>query len=63
VLDGFLDFADHDLGERGRGGAQVFHLQPTHGERVGQLLGGQRRVAEFAQPGLGELHVVLYASG
>ena len=59
MLHGFLDLADHDPGERRRDRAQFFHLQPAHGERVGQLLRGQRRVAEFAQPGLGELHVVL----
>jgi hypothetical protein len=58
MLDGFLDLAHHDLGERGRDGTKVFDLQPAHREHVGDLLGGQRRVAELAQPGLGKLHGV-----
>ena len=58
MLNDFLDFADHDARERRRDRAQFFHLQPAHGEGVGNLLRGQRRIAEFTQPGLGKLHLV-----
>ena len=56
VLHGFLDFAHHNVGKRRRHGSQLFNLQAGHGQRVGEFLGGQRGVAKFAQPGLGELH-------
>ena len=46
---------DHALARR-RHGAGVFHLQPGHGQQVGQFGGGDGRVAELAQPGFGELH-------
>ena len=38
---------------------QIFHLETAHGQRVGQFLSGQGRIAELAQPGLGKLHVRL----
>ncbi len=56
VLHSLLDLADHDFGERRRDRAQLFDLQACHGQGVSQLLGGQRWIAEFAQPGLGKLH-------
>ena len=58
VLHGLFDFAHDDLGKGRRHGAQLFDLQAGHGEGVRQLLGAQRGVAEFAQPGLRELHGV-----
>ena len=57
VLHGILDFTDHDLGERRGHGLEFFHFEAGHGQGVGQLLGRQGRVAEFAQPGFGKLHV------
>ena len=51
-----LDFGHHDLAERRRGRAGFFHLKAAHRQGVSQLLGIQRRVAELAQPGFGELH-------
>ena len=59
VLFGFLDLADHDGGEGRRHGRQLFHFQAGHGQGIGQLLGGERRVAEAAEPGFGKLHGVL----
>ena len=59
MLDRLPDFADHDLRERWRRRSQLFHLQPAHGQRIGQLLACERRIAEFAQPGLGKLHFVV----
>ena len=52
----FADFTDHDARERRGHGLELFHLQAAHGEGVGQLLGGQRRITELSQPGLGKLH-------
>ena len=51
-----LDFGHHDLAERRRGRAGFFHLKAAHRQGVSQLLGIQRRIAELAQPGFGELH-------
>ena len=56
VLHGFLDFTDDDADERRRDGVELFHFQTSHGQGVGELLGGQRRVAELTQPGFRELH-------
>ena len=42
--------------ERRRHRAQVFDFHARHRQQVGQLRGGQRRIAELAQPGFGELH-------
>ena len=56
VLRGLLDFGHDDASERRRDRLQFFHLQPGHGERISQLLGGQRRVADGAEPGFGKLH-------
>ena len=56
VLHGFLDFTDHNLCERRGHGLEFFHFKTGHGQGVGQLLGRQGRVAEFAQPGFGKLH-------
>ena len=57
VLYRFLDFAHHDFGERRGDRFELFHFQASHGQGVGQLLGRQGRVAEFAQPGFRKLHV------
>ena len=56
MLHGLLDLADDDLRERGRHGRQFLDLQAGHGQGLGQFLGGQGRIAEFTQPGFGELH-------
>ena len=56
VLHRLLDFAHNDVAKRRRDGLDLFNFKAGHGERFGQLLGGQGRVAEFAQPGFGELH-------
>ena len=56
VLNGFLDFTDHDAGERRRHRLELFHFQTGHGQGVCDLLGAQGRVAEFAQPGFWKLH-------
>ncbi len=63
MLLGSLDLADDDLGERRCHGLQLLHLQAGHGQGVGQLLGGQRRIAELAQPGFGKLHIRLFGVG
>jgi len=55
---GAQDLGHDDAGKRRRHRAQVFDLHARHREQVGQLLGAQRWVAELAQPGLGELHVI-----
>ena len=56
VLLRLFDFADHDASEGGSDRLQLFHFEPRHGERVGQLLGGQRWVAKTTQPGFWKLH-------
>ncbi len=56
MLHRFPDFADDDLAERRRNRLEVFHLQASHGQGLGQLFGAQGRIAEFAQPGFGKLH-------
>ena len=56
VLHGFLDFTDHDFGERRSHRLELFHFKTRHGQGVGQLLGRQGRVAELAQPGFRKLH-------
>ena len=58
MLLGRLDLADHDEAERRCGRLALLDLEPTHGERLGQFGAAERRVAEFAQPGLGKLHLV-----
>src|SRR5256885_17231969 len=63
MLLGSLDLTDDDLGERRRHGLQLLHLQAGHGQGVGQFLGGQRRIAELAQPGFGKLHIRLFGVG
>ncbi len=52
------DVADDHAGEGWRDRTQLFDLHAGHGEQLGQRFGGDRRIAELAQPGLGELHVV-----
>ena len=56
ALHGFLDFTDDDLGEGWCHRLELFDLQAGHGEGIGELLGIERRVAEFAQPGFWKLH-------
>ena len=56
VLHSFFDFTHHDASERRCNGLEFFHFQTCHGQGIGQLLGGECGVAEFAQPGFGELH-------
>ena len=53
---GAKHFGDDDIREWRRGGSHLFHLHAGHRQQVGQLGGGDGRVAEFAQPRLGELH-------
>ena len=62
VLHRLAYLADHDAGEGRRNRAELLDLQPAHGEGVSQLLGRQRGVAKFAQPGLGKLHGVVSCS-
>ena len=50
------DLPNHHTGERRRNRAQLLNLEPAHGQRVGQLFGGNRWIAKMAQPGLGKLH-------
>jgi hypothetical protein len=57
MLHSFLDFADHDLGERRGHGLELFHFETSHGQCFSQLLGRQGWVAELAQPGFRKLHV------
>jgi hypothetical protein len=57
MLLGLDDLGHHDVRERRRHRAHLFHLQAGHGQQIGQLLGGDRWVAELAQPGFRELHV------
>ena len=47
----------------GATGRRSLDLQAGHRQPVGELGGRDRRVAELAQPGLGELHVVSSAGG
>ncbi len=50
-------YLPHDhAGKSGGERAKFFDLQTGHGQGVGQLLAGQGRVAEGAQPGFGKLH-------
>ena len=56
VLLGAQDLAHHHTGEGRRDRVQLFDLQTGHGQGVGQLLAGQGRIAEGAQPGFGKLH-------
>ena len=56
VLLGRFDLAHHDLAKGRRDRLELFDLQAGHGQHIGQLTGGERRVAEFAQPGFRELH-------
>jgi hypothetical protein len=56
VLHRFDDFTHHHLAEGRCHRTQLFHLQTGHGQGVGELLGAQGRVAEFAQPGFRKLH-------
>jgi hypothetical protein len=41
-----------------RNGFEFFDFQTCHGQDLGQLLGGDGRVAKLAQPGFGELHSI-----
>ena len=63
VLNGFFDLTHNDFVERGRHGLELFHFEAGHGQGVSQLLGRQGRVAEFAQPGFGKLHVACLGLG
>ena len=56
MLHRLHDFTHHHLAERGGNRAQLFHLETGHGQGIGELLGAQGRVAEFAQPGFRKLH-------
>ena len=56
MLNSFLDFTNNNFGKRRRHRHSLFHFKTGHGQGIGQLLGGQGRVAEFAQPGFGKLH-------
>ena len=51
------------LRERRRDGRAAPPLPARPSSACRPVLGGQRRVAEFAQPGLGELHVLVLVSG
>ena len=58
VLFGTENFG-HDHTRKGRRNRiEFFDLKPSHGERIGQLLGGEIGVAKFAQPGFRKLHAV-----
>ena len=48
---------DDDAAERRRDRAQVLDLEPGHRQPLGELGRADRRIAELAQPGFGELHV------
>ena len=56
VLHGFFDFTDHNARESGSNRLQLLHFQTSHGQGVGQLLGGQVGVAILAQPRFRKLH-------
>ena len=56
VLLHFFYFTHHHFGEWGCHGLQVFHLQPRHGQGVGELCSGELGIAKLAQPGFWELH-------
>ena len=58
MLHGFHDFTDNDVGEWRRNWLEFFNLKSGHGQGFGELLGAERRVAKFAQPGFWELHGV-----
>ena len=58
VLHGLFDFGHHNAAKSRRRRVKLFHLQPCHGERIGQLLRGKRRITKFAQPGFRKLHSV-----
>ena len=58
VLHGLFDFGHHNAAESRRRRVKLFHLQPCHGKRIGQLLRGKRRITKFAQPGFRKLHSV-----
>ena len=51
MLHGFHDFADHDMGKRRSDRLEFFNLKSGHGQGFSELLGAERRVAKFAQPG------------
>jgi hypothetical protein len=52
---------DDDAAKRRRDRPQRFDLEAGHGEPFGELGGRDRRIAEFAQPGFGELHAAAVA--
>jgi hypothetical protein len=56
MLHGFDDLADHHLREGRRDRTHLLHLEAAQGEQLGEAFGGERRVAELAQPGFRELH-------
>ena len=56
VLLGRHDLSHHNFGERWGNGLKFFHFQTRHGQRVGQLLCRQVRIAKLAQPGFRKLH-------
>ena len=57
MLGDLEHLGDDDAVERRRRRPQVLDLEPGHGQPLGELGGRDRRIAELAQPGFGELHV------
>ena len=58
MLHSFDDFSHHDAGERRSDCLEFFNLKSGHSERFSELLGAERWIAKFAQPGFRELHDV-----
>jgi hypothetical protein len=61
VLHSFFDFAHHNACERRRNGLKFFDFQACHRQGIGQGLGGNGRVAKFAQPRFWELHLRVFS--
>ncbi len=50
VLDHFLDFGHHHVGERRRNRFDLFHFQAGHGQQVGQLIRAHLRIDDGTEP-------------
>jgi hypothetical protein len=63
MLGDLEHLGDDDAVERRRRRTQVLDLEAAHRQALGELGGRDRRIAELAQPGFGELHVGVRAGG